>query len=93
MSFLLTRVHSILNLEYLQKAFSENFLRILESWGRDTVGRSIEPGFLCCVVKREGENQCSSHFTFWLLAHHRCIIQCVVWSGLGPMERKNLPMA
>lgn len=34
MSVLLTRVHSILNLEYLQKAFSENFLRILESSGR-----------------------------------------------------------
>lgn len=34
MSILLTRVHSILNLEYLQKAFSENFLRMLESSGR-----------------------------------------------------------
>jgi len=34
MSVLLTRLHSILNLGYSQKAFSENCLRILESSGR-----------------------------------------------------------
>lgn len=90
MSVLLTGVHSISVLEYLRKTFSENFLRVLKSSGRlwcwHEAGRRIQLEFLCCIVRREDENKCSSHFTCWIFSHHSCVIQCGVWISLGKME-------